>query len=248
MKCYFDGSEGLDDSNHAWVTLAGFGAPDATWAKFEANWVAMLRDRYPIAPYIHMNELIGWEDPFERTVGWNEEKKNKLIIDAVQLLQRLDRTFTACLCMIDLTANQELRAMGYPVSDPYTICAEICVAKSVSWYNDQHPHKSELAHIFFDRDEQFMHTVKERWLQERTPRHQVTVKPAWDVIENITDVDMRDYPAIQAADMIAWGRSRQLSERERPFRHLLEIIQAVVPSWTYKIDEDVMRRKYPRLT
>jgi hypothetical protein len=246
MKCYFDGSEGVDDSDHTWLTLAGFGAPDAVWAKFDTKWQAMLRDRYPIAPYIHMNELMGWDDPFERVVGWNEENKNRLVLDAIHLLQAMDKsTFTSHVCTIDMTAYHELVGIGHPVSDPYKICAEVCVGKSVSWYNDRHPQKSELAHVFFDRDEKFMHTLKQRWLQERTPRGGISVKPAWDIIANITDENMRDHPGIQAADVIAWGRSRQLSEKVRPYRHLFDIVQKVVPSWTTRIDGEILKRKNP---
>jgi hypothetical protein len=246
MKCYFDGSQGNDDSAHTWVTLAGYGAPDAIWADFENKWFTMLRDRYPIAPYIHMHELTGWDDPFERVVGWNEDNKTQLVLDAVSLLGKVDQSkICSFLCTIDLTAHERLTGLGHPISDPYVICADLCIGNSVAWYNDKHPAKPELAHIFFDRDEQFMHDFKRRWLLGKTRPNKVSVHPTWDIIKNITDEDMRDHPGLQAADMVAWGRSRQLSERDRPYKYLLEIIRKVVPSWTWILDEDVLKNKNP---
>ena len=72
MRCYFDGSEGAEDNGTKWLTLAGFMAPDGLWGAFQRKWEAMLRDRYPIAPYVHMCDLLSHNDPFERSAGWSE--------------------------------------------------------------------------------------------------------------------------------------------------------------------------------
>jgi hypothetical protein len=64
MKCFWDGSYGESESGDEWITLAGFAAPDAVWAEFDDRWNTMLKERYPIAPYIHMIEMLDGEDPF----------------------------------------------------------------------------------------------------------------------------------------------------------------------------------------
>jgi hypothetical protein len=54
MRFYFDGSEGKDDESDDWLTLAGFAACDVFWDDFDKKWKTMLRERYPVAPFIHM--------------------------------------------------------------------------------------------------------------------------------------------------------------------------------------------------
>jgi hypothetical protein len=66
MRFYFDGSEGKDDGIDNWLTLAGFVACDAFWDDFDKKWKTMLLERYPIAPFVHMWQMISGVDPFER--------------------------------------------------------------------------------------------------------------------------------------------------------------------------------------
>ena len=96
MKLHLDGSEGDDDEGRKWMTLAGYIASDGFWRDFDDRWTTMLHNRYPIAPYIHMNELMGWDDPFERVNGWTD-----IVLDTSQ------RMLTAApLTSQDLTAAQ----------------------------------------------------------------------------------------------------------------------------------------------
>jgi hypothetical protein len=247
MKCYFDGSEGQDKNGHTWLTLAGYAAPDRFWINFDIEWQAMLRDRYPVAPYIHMIDILDWHDPFERVNGWDETKKDKLIEDAIRLLEEMNRFhFRSFICAIDLTARDNLVEKGHPVSDPFVICAELCVGNPIAWWNDSHPEKPERASVFFDRNERFMHDLRQRWLRERTPPGRVSVNPAWDIIEDIRDVDMRCCPGIQGADMLAWGRSRVLSEMDRRYQDLLPVLRRVVPNYNWDLTEYWMREKNPK--
>jgi len=74
--------------------------------------------RYPIAPYIHMSEMFSGADPFERVVGWTDEKLNQLVIDAAHVLQGLDKSgFRSIACTIDLTACNALIKEGRAVAD-----------------------------------------------------------------------------------------------------------------------------------
>ena len=65
MKVYFDYSEGNDKSQDQWMTLAAAASTDRDWNGFNKQWRAMLSNRYPIAPYMHMNQIFSNEDPFE---------------------------------------------------------------------------------------------------------------------------------------------------------------------------------------
>jgi hypothetical protein len=79
MKAYYDGSTTEDEQGEKWITFAGIAGTDAVWAEFDTRWARMLASRYPVAPYIHLIELLDNNDPFENHVGWCEERNRALI-------------------------------------------------------------------------------------------------------------------------------------------------------------------------
>jgi len=243
MKCYFDGSEGTDDAGDAWITLAGFGAADSVWRNFDEKWRRMLTERYPVAPFLHMWQLVSGTDPFERRAGWTEEKVSALITDAIDLFQDLDhRVFRSFTCMVNLSAYERLRKEGLILDDPATICGGMCVALPLMWRVEHQ--KIELSYFFFDRGERFMHGIKEMWLKTRTPPGQISIDPSvhvWDLIENMIEVDMQRTPPVQAADMLAWATSRGLSTKERRFRDLATVLRDVIPHETAILSEEILR-------
>lgn len=70
MKVYFDYSLGDDTKLDSWMTLAAVASTDNAWNGFNKRWDHMLKNRYPIAPYIHMTDIFSGTDPFERVNGW----------------------------------------------------------------------------------------------------------------------------------------------------------------------------------
>jgi hypothetical protein len=246
MQFFFDGSEGRDDNGNDWLTLAGFVSSNSFWTSFNRQWDRMLKDRYPIAPYVHMWELIHGSDPFERIVGWTQDRVNQLVNDAIGILQGMDKSaFCSFVCTIDVSARSRLISMGSEIPEPAMICGHWCVGKASQWYFNRHPNKIDLVHVFFDRNEKFISPLKREWLQKRTPPDRVAKELFWDLIADIDEVDMSLHPPIQAADMMAWGRSRSLSARDRTQRNLLAMIQFVVPSWSLVLDERRLREKHP---
>src|SRR5436309_5487153 len=135
MRCFFDGSEGQDDNGSQWLTLAGYIASDKFWGQFQPTWEKMLRDRYPVAPYLHMWQMLSHEDPFERANGWTDDKINRFVSDALDLLQHEDKQrFLACAYSVDVTAHSRLVAEGYEIADPATVCAHSCLKVLCDWY------------------------------------------------------------------------------------------------------------------
>jgi len=126
MNLYFDGSIG-GESNR-WMTLAGIIATDEVWGVFESAWTAMLRERYPIAPYVHMTDVVTGNDPFERKNGWSEERIELLVEDAKRVAGAINREdiFTAVFS-IDMRACDIVRDEGLHVPEPSVICAEFCL-------------------------------------------------------------------------------------------------------------------------
>jgi len=243
MKCYFDGSEGTDSKGDNWITLAGFAAIDKSWEGFERTWNKMLHGRYPIAPYVHMSEIISATDPFERVNGWTKDKVVSLVADAVELLRNRD-TLHSFSCRVNLSARERIMHEGHTVSDPPTLCADMCHVLSRQWSLAK---RIESVYLYFDRGERFIKPLKDQWLAKRTPPGQLSIDPskhAWDLIANIIDGDMEYYPALQAADMIAWATTRDLANKLGELYDLDEYMNDLNPEHHAIIDEALLRDKY----
>src|SRR5262249_623261 len=221
---------------------------DAFWKNFHVIWQRMLWERYPKAPFLHMSELVAHEDLFTRINGWTDEKIPALVINgAVQLLQSFDKkSFRTFVYSIDVSAHSRLMSEGYQIGEPPTICAHSCLKASFDWYVDNH--KLEAFHVFYDRGEPFFGSFRKEWESHQNQRSKIVSGDIWGLIANVQDVNMRWTPPVQAADLIAWARSRELSTREQPYRYLADITRAVIPTSFYKLDEAAMRRKYSKRT
>lgn len=245
MKTYFDGSWGNDDNGDNWITLAGIAGTDEVWASFDQKWKAMLANRYPVAPYIHMIELLGNDDPFESEAGWDFDKKQSLIQDAIVLLSQVNKEeFRMARCSINESARHRLSLEGIAVvPDPLKECAGGCLTLTAGVYSENVPetHKEPL-YVFYDRGERFLSKFKQGWLEKRT-RPGKTKNPNnwWDQFADVQDLELPFHAPLQVADMIAWSHTRKLSERERPFSYLKEWLLKVIPSSTIDIDEKFMR-------
>ena len=246
MRSYFDGSEGEDGSGHKWLTLAGYIAKDSVWASFEPKWKEMLRNRYPPAPWLHMSQMMNHEDPFERVNGWTDEKLGYLIVDALKLLQRLDKkAFRMFVCSVDVTAREYLSADGYDIPDASIICAQTCFRGSLNWYLAS-SNPLEAAYVYYDQGEPFFESIRQYWKTQKHPTRVVLAGDIWGLIAIIEEADMRYTPPIQAADLAAWGHSRELVHRDRAWRYLAEIARKIIPSSVFRVDEDYLRHRYSR--
>lgn len=241
MKTYFDGSYGKDERGDAWITFAGIAGTDELWAKFDHEWSKMLKSRYPVAPYIHMIELLGHEDPFEDQVGWCYENKRQLIQDAVVLLSQMNKAhFIMGWSSIPESLRLRLQKEGKPVpEDPYLHLASDCMYLMVGQYLLHAPGDSqEPIYVFFDRGEPFLGTFKNNWLKYRTPPRRTRNPKNWfDSFADVQDVDLPYHFGLQVADMIAWAHSRSLREEERPYWWLKEWLIKCVPSSRLEYDE-----------
>ena len=206
----------------------------------------MLKQRYPVPPFIHMNPLVMATKPFERVVGWSEEKITALVTDAIDIMQNLNSaSFRSFVCSVNISARKRLVDEGYDVMDPMSLCADMCIGASHTWHIESG--SRELAYLFYDRTELFLKPFRKRWLQNRTPPGQLTTGEGeslfWDFFRDVSEVDMAYNPPMQAADMVAWGRSRGLSAKERPWKYLAKIMGDVIATSTAIITEDMMRSK-----
>jgi hypothetical protein len=247
MNCYFDGSRG--GQSDKWLTLGGFIATDAVWAKFQKDWEQMLKSRYPVAPYIHMTDIVHGVDPFERKAGWTVSKVQELVRDAILVLGELDQSkICGFACSVDTSARDRIYAEGFDIPDASQICAEIGLGSLLNWYTDQHD--IGLAHLFYDQGEPFIGSIRSRWTEaERSPvKH-----PFWGRLANIQPVSMKTTSPIQAADILAWAFTRRLRDAEDDeWANLATLLLGsrgrrgmLTNTQLDPIDEAILRKKHP---
>jgi hypothetical protein len=242
MKCYFDGSKVSGPDGHWWLTLAGFTARDDFWNRFEKEWNSeVLHKREPHAPYLHMTDLLTGNKVF---TGWAVERRQALVMDALDYLQSCPKlAFEAVVCTIDTTAREKLLEEGYEITDPHVVCGQCALGAAFSWCYEHYPEGIELAHVYFDRSERFMHPLHEQWQRKKKEERSSTVITDcfWGLIMGVDDCEMDKTPALQAADLLAWATSRQHSKIERPYLYLAEIMKKVIPHSWFTLDENTLR-------
>jgi hypothetical protein len=244
MKCFFDGSSATGTDGHTWLTLAGYIASDSFWNDFERGWKSeVLEKRLPHAPYLHMKDLVPGNKPYD---GWDQERRNRLVIDANLYLQALPKkAFCALVCSIDVSARDKLVEQGCKIESGPQICGHWCIAQAFNWYYDTWLDRLEIAQVYFDQGEEFMHPFRQRWLRESKTQKVVISNTFWGGISEVEALDSKVTPALQASDFLAWAESRKLSSStDRAQRHLARIQAWIIPSWRLLLNEDVLREKH----
>ena len=137
------------------VVLAGVAAEESVWAGFERDWKAILEDRDPIAPYLHMNEIVAGSGPFHNDEGWDEDKRRQLITDCLLYSQILDtQKFKTFVCTVDMTVYRNLAAIHTRYPTVAAICNKNVSMEIFKWYLEEFSsrQKPEL-YYFFDQDD-----------------------------------------------------------------------------------------------
>ena len=250
LESYFDGSAHGDWCSGTLVTLAGFAADDSVWAEFDREWWGILHqsnERRPSAPYLHMREATKGKGPFTYKNGWSLKKVGNLVTDLLMFMQNLDkRRFHQFGCTIDLSAYRKLIAEGFSFNNPIDICNEFCPFTVLAWYHGYYPGLIHSAHYFFDVDEPFMAPFEARWKSEKGNFLDPTaLREVWGLIKTVATANMRDRPAMQAADLLAWSSNRRmLPKDELAFKHLEPVMKSIIPSTWILFDEQTMRARH----
>jgi hypothetical protein len=152
-------------------------------------------------------------------------------------------------CTVDLVAYRKLTAEGFSFNDPIDICNEFSPFSVLAWYHADYPGLIHSAHYFFDVDEPFKAPFEEGWKSEKANFLDPTaLREVWSLIKTVTTADMRDKPALQCADLLAWSTNRTLSkEHDAAFTHLEPTMKSIIPSTWIVFDEQTMRARYDEI-
>ena len=205
LQLYCDGSR-----NPQYVTLAGLGAEESTWAYLDKEWRDILRNRGGAA-YMHMNEAFQHRGPFQ---GWSDDQINHLIFGLLGLLKEVNHyyRFSGFRCTIDLAAHKTARSINSNVPSVERICAALVFYRAFTWYSEFTDAIITPMDIFFDRGEPYLDQLKQYWRTTEIPYWCEPAKIAnpakfWDFIGRLESSN-KTVPAIQAADMLAWSYNR----------------------------------------
>jgi len=219
------------------------------WIDFDGQWKAVLNDdrRRPVAPYLHMREATKLKGPFTYKNGWNSKKVGFLITDLLMFMQHIDKKrFRQFGCTLNLEAYRKLNAEGFEFNNPIEICNDFCPYVVLTWYFTSYPGIIHSAHFFFDIEEPFKLPFEERWKKEKSNIFDPAGnREVWELIKTVATAEMRDKPAMQAADLLGWASNRVHSAKpDASFLHLEPIMKNIIPSTWIVFNEKELRERY----
>jgi hypothetical protein len=216
LKSYFDGSNHADSSEYDRISIATVCGTGKQWKRFETEWKRVLyRHR---ADYLHTTDAVSLQNDFTREKGWNKTRVDSFIGDCVEVIEKQITIPTGFgvnrprvgLYPVTLTIpfSDWLIAKRTVPELPDTI-EELCATESfgfaVSRGRDIGARKYEL---HFDRGEPFFGYIHNRWEHPKAKKDITVMK---DVISISQDIS-RYVPALQMADLLAWGINRANQE------------------------------------
>ena len=245
-------ADGSGKGEGRFMTLGAFAGNDEVWEKFETDWNDILHNHSPRAEYIHMREANTLTKGFDWKLGWNTHKAFELSSKCLAYMSRVDKSrFRMFYCTVDLEAWEKVKRDGIAVPEPVEICSDFAMWGVLWWYVQQRGDDgifnipADSAHYFFDKDEPFEPKFKEKWTNE-VARYEATeqINP-WILIEQVSSVDMKKVPGVQAADVLAWSVNREKADQKiRPGQMYAEIMRQVIPSSSITYDETQLRRQF----
>jgi len=247
LRSYLDSSGKLESD---YMTLAAVVANEDMWKDFEFNWDKILSEHTPKATYIHMRELVHQADGFDSKLGWNNDNAFALVNKCLIHLSRMDKKrFNMFYCAVDLKAWRKLRSQNYQMPEPIEMCTRYCAEMVIPWYWKNYPgtkdvHRDSIRY-FFDRNEYFKHPFENKWNAEVDNAERTGRRSPWQFIKQVSSVDMKYVPGVQAADIVAWAVNRQQTvEHGKKAKYMANIMRDVIPSWKVIWDEGHMRKHF----
>lgn len=230
LKAYCDGSG--DAKRSEFIVLAGVAAEESVWACFEREWAQVLGNRSPVAPYLHMNEVVSGNGSFSDKNGWDETKREHLVRDCLFYAQTMDKLlFRSFVCSLDMKKYREIKASIPKFPSVPTLCNRYVGIQIFRWYLENFTTwKTPELYYFFDQNEKFIGPFQSM-IKRRQKKSHRGLYNHWDIIKNIAPANMRITLPLQLSDMLAWAHHRRLHPHREGLKwsHLHTMTDAVIP-------------------
>jgi hypothetical protein len=191
IRAYFDGSGKSRDPNVRCVALAGYVGTEGVWGEFQGSrWEQFKKDHG--INYFHASELEAAQGDY---YGYTPARGAMVRAGLTELLRDFNKKdFSAVAYSVSMIDYRALA--GRPLPTPEEICGsgaldDLCTVVPV---------EHELQ-VFYDRGESFLTRLQDRWRSKKAR----AADPRLNRISVFSQVDdWRKYPALQAADYLAW--------------------------------------------
>jgi hypothetical protein len=208
IKTYFDGSNKPDPVRYANVTLASLSGMLHEWRPFESLWLRTLAKH--AATYLHTTDAVLLQNHFSRQNGWDRCRVNALLLDCAKILRSKCTTqvgghirrlgLRPCAIRIDsadyLNAQEQIGNAMPVLTD---IIAQQAIGYCGGWWQFRGGHFLD---AIFDSNEPYCAHILNRLRRSIAP-------PNFQLSNRLACIEasMKDTPALQACDLIAWSVS-----------------------------------------
>src|SRR6266571_2753206 len=225
------------------VVLSAIAADEHLWADLEPKWLGMLANRQPQASYLHMKEAISLRGNFTAEKGWDAQKVEQLLRDALLLILAVNKEQLCVFgCHLDLQAYRRLKKLRSISVDYTEICNDFVAEKVLAWQVERrknslltgHSSEDDFLHYYFDQGEPFEGAFRKWRDKNYRLAHHAKGFNYWALVKSITSSSMRHTPGLQVADMLAWALNR--SRTTGSYSHMAEIMRQIIPHYISKMD------------
>lgn len=206
----------FDESGHSsgteFFALAAFVSDELEWAQFDKQWRSALEQNG--APYLHMREFAHFRGPF---TGWSEDRRRSLLGECVTAINSVNAIAVGAAMSVEdfNTLDHEGQSR---MQDPFFCCfQEVVRGVALNAVFEPEDHK---AHMVFSQQDEFRSKAMKLW---NAIVHDSDVRTR---MGSLKFRNMRDVPALQAADLLAY--------EFRHFYHLLKTKPGTPPRWAFR--------------
>ena len=184
----------FDESGHSsgteFFSLAAFVSNKLEWKKFDKQWRKALKQND--APYLHMREFAHFRGPF---TSWSEEQRRSLLSGCVTAINSINAIAVGAVMSVEdfnaLDSESQIK-----LQDPFFCCfQEVVRCVALNAVLEQENLK---AHMVFSQQDGFRSKAITLW-DEMTRHSDIRTH-----LGSLKFINMRDVPALQAADLLAY--------------------------------------------
>lgn len=206
----------FDESGHSSETdffaLAAFVSDDLEWVQFDKQWRTAL-DRNG-APYLHMREFAHFRGPF---AGWTEERCRSLLGECVTTINSVKAIAVGAAMLVEDFNIFDHEGQSR-LQDPFFCCfPEVVRGVALNAFFEPENYKGDMV---FSQQDEFRPKEMKLW---NAMVHDSDLRTR---IGSLKFRNMRDVPALQAADLLAY--------EFRHFYHLLKTKPGNAPRWAFQ--------------
>ena len=216
LKGYFDGGNKPDSRQYDTATLAFIAGERGGLSQFERAWKSLCK--FHGADFLHTTDAVALTNHYE---GWSDGQRNAFIQDCATLMVRSilhDENGRLVNGIIPATVTinlKDFKRVQTEVPDAPRDATEILATQAFGKLIEagQFLH-TDFWELFFDRNEPYRGHVVDRI---RSPKFvKFMTQNGVDIERRFVvgpELDMRDFPALQAADLLAWSVGQENADR-----------------------------------